>query len=406
MSYKKILMLGACVVVMSTTQANAQLNNEASPNPIEGVTITSNNDNSASEQLTLSDSGEDVFVGNGQTETLVQNSNDVRINYDAGNNGSGSFALTTGGASVLTANNAGNITIQNAMTTNAVDNTGTFTTAGGTANVNASSNFNTNINTGTSTGTVAIGNAASTTTVLGTANINATGAAATNVGTGTGAVTVGNTTGAAAVNGSTVTSTAATTNSMVSGDNSVVVNNTANTVTLTADSDATAGNGRSVITAGPTSASVSVTTATGQSHGLNVGQTSTTLSGGTTSTTLTLDDSGATFADTTTGGPARVMGVADGVNDFDAVNMRQFNGLVDDMEETQGGVASVAAMSNIPQVGAGQNFSLGLGYGNFAGESAIAAGGSARITDNLVAKTSLGFGAGKATFGGGVAYAW
>lgn len=39
-------------------------------------------------------------------------------------------------------------------------NTGTFTTAGGTASINASSNFNTVINSGTSTGTVTIGNAA------------------------------------------------------------------------------------------------------------------------------------------------------------------------------------------------------------------------------------------------------
>lgn len=39
-------------------------------------------------------------------------------------------------------------------------NTGTFTTSGGTASVNASSNFNTVINSGTSTGSVTIGNAA------------------------------------------------------------------------------------------------------------------------------------------------------------------------------------------------------------------------------------------------------
>lgn len=306
-----------------------------------------------------------------------------------------------------TGTNVGGGTFNTQDDTNLGNGVTDTTTITGVANVNASVNANTNINTGTSTGTVAIGNSASTTNVLGTTNINATGAAATNVGTGTGAVTVGNTTGAAAVNGSTVTSTAATTNTMASGDNTVVIDNTANTVTLTADSDATAGNGRSVITAGPTSASMLVTTATGVSHGVNVTQTATTISGGTASTTLTLNDDGATFANTTTGGAARVMGVADGVNDTDAVNMRQFNSLRSDMDEAEGGIANVAAMANIPQVEPGKSFSVGAGYGNFKGENAMALGGSARFTDNVVAKASVGFGSENATtVGGGVSYSW
>lgn len=41
-----------------------------------------------------------------------------------------------------------------------ISNTGTFTTAGGAASINASSNFNTVVNSGTSTGTVTIGNGA------------------------------------------------------------------------------------------------------------------------------------------------------------------------------------------------------------------------------------------------------
>lgn len=57
-------------------------------------------------------------------------------------------------ADVFTVDSNGAITFTN------FSNTGTFTTAGGTASLNASSNFNTVINSGTSTGTVTIGNAA------------------------------------------------------------------------------------------------------------------------------------------------------------------------------------------------------------------------------------------------------
>lgn len=207
-----------------------------------------------------------------------------------------------------------------------------------------------------------------------------------------------------------------TTANLTAGNNGVVVNDTANTVTLTADSDATPGNGRSVITAGPTSASVLVTNGAGNTHGLTVGAASTTLSGGTTSTTLTLDDDGATFA--TDGGDTVVSGIADGVAATDAVNVRQLNaataGLSDDvadlrsdMGEAEGGIAGVAAMANIPQVEPGKNFAVGAGYGNFKGENAMALGGSARFSENVVAKASVGFGSNSATtVGGGVAYSW
>ncbi len=449
----KILAL-ALLTTVTFAVANpalAQQQNEISANPIEGVTITSNNDGTAGETLSLIDNNVTVFnSAQGNATTITSNGN-VTLEVDTDEGGAGVFQvidhdggnastttiqsdavstlLQTGGGNSILLNgsgvalnggldntndgitNAGAISGVTNLTTNGNtvlgDAAGDTTAINGVTTINGSINANTNINTGTSTGTVAIGNSASTTNVLGTTNINATGAAATNVGTGTGAVTVGNTTGAAAINGSTVTSTGATTNSMVSGDNSVVVNNTANTVTLTADSDATAGNGRSVITAGPTSASMLVTTAAGVSHGVNVSQTATTISGGTASTTLTLDDSGATFANTTTGGPARVMGVADGVNDFDAVNMRQFNTLQNDMQEAEGGIANVAAMANIPQVDQGKNFSVGAGYGNFKGENAMALGGSARFSENVVAKASVGYSSeSSTTVGGGVSYSW
>lgn len=78
-----------------------------------------------------------------------------------------------------------------------------------------------------------------------------------------------------------------------------------------------------------TSAVVSTTTdaslVNSTGHGVVVSDTATVISGGTTSTTLTLDDTGATFADTVTGGPALVHGVADGVVATDAVNKGQLD---------------------------------------------------------------------------------
>ena len=119
------------------------------------------------------------------------------------------------------------------------------------------------------------------------------------------------------------------------------------------------------------------------------------LSGGTTSTSLTLDDNGATFRNDTTGGPARVTGVADGKNDFDAVNFRQ-------LKAAYAGIASVAALAAIPNPPSGKRFTLGVGFGNFEDTTALAAGikvgvGNVSFTAGVGTAddkwtTSLGFG--------------
>lgn len=69
--------------------------------------------------------------------------------------GANKFSITDSADSeVFAVDSNGDITFTN------FSNTGTFTTSGGTASINASSNFNTVINSGTSTGTVTIGNSA------------------------------------------------------------------------------------------------------------------------------------------------------------------------------------------------------------------------------------------------------
>ena len=116
------------------------------------------------------------------------------------------------------------------------------------------------------------------------------------------------------------------------------------------------------------------------SHGLDINETRTILSGGTDSTTLTLDDFGATFQDSL-GGPARVHGVADGIAPFDAVNRRQ----LDSVETAiSSGIASIAALAAIPGPVGCKMYSIGLGYGHFGGQNAGAVGLKANLPKSNV----------------------
>lgn len=150
------------------------------------------------------------------------------------------------------------------------------------------------------------------------------------------------------------------------------------------------------------------TTLTGGGMGVNppssltLGTDSANLQGGgDDGSNLTLNSSGATFANNTTGGPIRVTGVADGVNPFDAVNYRQ-------LQAVSTGVASIAAMSNIPGLDTNKKFGIGIGYGNFQGNSALAVGINGRLAPALTAKLSVGAGLshGATSVGTGLSYAW
>lgn len=195
------------------------------------------------------------------------------------------------------------------------------------------------------------------TTLVGTTNINTTGTAATKIG---------NANAAATVVGSVVT--------------------------------ATAGNSSLALQRGE--ARLTVTNAAGNTHGLVVGESSTTLSGGTQSTSLTLNDQGATFSNAATGAPARVTGVANGSGDFDAVNVRQFGSAV----------AGAHAVANIPGVDTNKTSSLGVGLGHFMNQQALAFGGTYRFSDKGVLRaslsTGLNSGGNKTAFGVGAGWSW
>jgi len=143
-------------------------------------------------------------------------------------------------------------------------------------------------------------------------------------------------------------------------------------------------------------------------RGLNVNQTESTLSGGTSqvnATHLTMANNGATFGNYNNQ-PIQVHGVNDGTAAYDAVNVRQLNAV-------KAGVASTVAMANIPQVDQGKKFALGVGMGGYDGKGAIAAGGSIRLSDSAVIKGSVGYGfnsdnqgSATTTYGLGAAYSW
>lgn len=167
-------------------------------------------------------------------------------------------------------------------------------------------------------------------------------------------------------------------------------------------------------------------------HGLFVGATSTTLSGGSNMSTWTLTDGSATLDVAGTSGtpkelisattdsssdnpevrvgaedsgnvtvndsgvhlsnngsPARLTGVADGVNDFDAVNVRQLDKV---SKKAFSGIAQIAAMSAIPSPPPGCHFAIGVGVGTYGGEQAVALGTKACVTDNIILGASVGAG--------------
>lgn len=99
------------------------------------------------------------------------------------------------------------------------------------------------------------------------------------------------------------------------------------------------------------------------------------------------------------------------ISDLESKNSVNFGKLKNQVEQNRkrasAGIAGVAAMANIPQVTADQNFSIGAGVGNTDGESALSVGFSARASQNVVVKgavsndTQHNF-----VVGAGVSYGW
>ena len=168
---------------------------------------------------------------------------------------------------------------------------------------------------------------------------------------------------------------------------------------VNADGVEMAGNGAQVTLNGANASMVNAT-----NHGVVVSASQTVITGGTSSTSLQLDDAGATFSNTLTGGPAKVTGVADGTSNFDAVNYRQLHALDRQMSN---GIASTTAMANMPALEQGKRFAVGVGVGHFNGASALAVGGNYRMSSNAVVRASVGLnGRRNNAFGAGASFSW
>ena len=149
--------------------------------------------------------------------------------------------------------------------------------------------------------------------------------------------------------------------------------------------------------AAQSTASLTLTNGLGNTHGVVVNESQTVLSGGTKSTTLTLDDNGATFRNDVTGGAIKVTGVSNGTHKYDAVNFGQ-------LQDAYSGVASVSALAAIPDPVPGKKYSVGMGYGHYMGEDAIALGLKGDVSQNLRLTTGIGHSNDRTTFNAGVGF--
>lgn len=328
-------------------------------------------------------------------------------------------ALGAGAATADTLNGAGSASGNATITGGTVGITGATsingaTTITGATSINNNANNNTNINTGTSTGTVAIGNSANTTNLnSATNNIGANNAFATtnNIGVSSAAATTNNMgTNAAFASTNTIGNTnAGTSVKEYAGNSTLSLANNASSMTVTGGTSVIPGatgttSGQLQIVNGTgggteSSASLTLTNGSGHTRGLQIYENRTVISGGTNSTSLSLNDTGAHFANIASGGPAKVSGVANGVDQYDAVNFGQ-------LREAYAGIAAATALAAVPGLGPGKRFSIGAGYGYFKDINAMAVGAKAAVTNNIMISAGVGITGVNQTYSAGLGYSW
>lgn len=103
------------------------------------------------------------------------------------------------------------------------------------------------------------------------------------------------------------------------------------------------------------------------------------------------------------GNERTISNVAPGVYGTDAVNVNQLNGVA---QTAYAGVASSTALGMIPQLDRDKTFAVGVGFGNYQNNSAIAVGASARIHENINFKLGVGVSGSNVTYGAGASYQW
>jgi len=99
----------------------------------------------------------------------------------------------------------------------------------------------------------------------------------------------------------------------------------------------------------------------------------------------------------------RITNLSPGISGTDAVNLNQLN---NGLKLSYQGIAGVAALNGIPVVPSDKKFSIGVGVGNYQGQSALAVGGNVRFSDTVVGKFGLGVSDSNFTSSAGVGIAF
>jgi hypothetical protein len=313
--------------------------------------------------------------------------------------GNGSAANTFGGNSSTTGgvvNNAIGANVGNGTSINAFGNASGSGPTTNTIGQNAGSGVMTNNfggGTGGSINNVGVGAGVSSTTI-GSTTVGST--VRTQAGNSTSVMSNGVAVTSVSAGGGVGDSILQNATQQTNGNSGIVLKDATGTHVIVD------GNGKLALNSGAaaqTTAAMTITNGLGNTHGFMVNEQQATISGGTQSTSLTLNDSGATFGRSSDGSPVTVRGVANGVNDFDAVNVRQF----------AGAIAGVTAMASIPSPDAGKTTSVGVGVGHFMSKSAIAFGFNHKMNANSMIKATVASGINGGTkpiVGVGAGWSW
>lgn len=283
----------------------------------------------------------------------------------------------------------GTLAVSGATTTAGITNTGNIATT--TLNVSGATTTNGITNTGNITTTGSINGA--TLGVTGNATVGGT------LGV-TGNTTIAGTLTTQSINtqgNQTISGTLGVTgNTTVGGTFGVTGATTLSGVTSIGGSGA-GGNAIAVTNSG-------VALASGANASIVLNNSGAAIAGG--ATTLNLSTANGARFGGANGAPVVVSGVANGGNEFDAVNFGQFQDLRKRMAK---GISTTSAMVNIPQVTEGKMFQIGVGVGGFDSETGVAVGGSARVGTAGIVKASVGTGTGnhsKTVWGIGGGWSW
>jgi trimeric autotransporter adhesin len=103
-------------------------------------------------------------------------------------------------------------------------------------------------------------------------------------------------------------------------------------------------------------------------------------------------------------GGRTITGVANGVYANDAVNKGQLDSV---QRESRRGISASTALAMIPGLQEDRSVSIGVGFGGYKGEKAMAVGVSAKLHERIFIKAGAGIaGGGDTNYGAGASFQW